>query len=161
VQAQASLKSRAPVVIRHLFAVCVLALCTAAHAGASTAPTAAKSQLIKSIEGIYSAATRDDPERFQQFATADFRAIEGTQSYTGDQWMRMIKASHGSGKNFLWHVTKPRFDIQPETAMITFTINGSVAGAPNRNDRSYRQSATLRKQAGNWRVHSLIAAHDQ
>jgi hypothetical protein len=75
--------------------------------------------------------------------------------------MQMIKASHNSGKNFLWHVTKPRFDLQPETAMITFTIKGSVSGAPNRSDRSYRQSATLRKQEGGWRVHSLIAAHDQ
>jgi len=147
--------------IKHLFAVCALVCCPVSYADASTSPAAVKAQMIKAIEGIYSAATRDDPAKFQKFATADFRAIEGTQSFNGDTWMQMIKASHNSGKNFLWHVTQPRFEIQPETAMITFTIKGSVSGAPNRNDKSYRQSATLRKQDGSWRIHSLIAAHDQ
>ncbi len=147
--------------IKHIFALCVLAGSLAAHAGDSTSPAADKAQMIKAIEGIYSAATRDDSAKFQKFATADFRAIEGTQSFTGDKWRQMIKASHNSGKGFLRHVTQPKFDLYPETAMINFTIKGSVSGAPNRNDKNYRQAATLRKQDGTWRVHSLIAAQDQ
>jgi ketosteroid isomerase-like protein len=121
----------------------------------SIAATAAGDQakVIEAIHTMYVAAAHDDLAKFHTVAAPDFYAFDTGKRFTGDALMARIKDLHAAGKVFVWEVTAPTVQIDGDMALITYINKGSIQDQSGTRNVSWLESAVLRKDHGNWRIH--------
>jgi hypothetical protein len=72
--------------------------------------TAEQTQIIDTVNTIFSAASAEDIAKFDSVIAPDFYIFANGTRFNGDAIMGAIKAQHAAGKRYDEHVTEP--DIQ-------------------------------------------------
>ena len=120
---------------------------------APTESTTDEAKVIEAIRSMYVAATNDDLAKFHSVVSTDFYAFDLGKRFTGDELMELIRKAHAAGKIYVWQVTEPEVHIDGTTAWITYINRGSVQDATGTKNLSWLESAFLRKDKENWRIH--------
>lgn len=136
----------------NLLSVLAIVALVATPAYAET-PVADEAQVVEAIKTMYVAATNDDLAHFNTVAAHDFYAFDGGKRFTGDSLMELIKKLHADGSVYVWTVTEPEVHVSGNIAWITYVNRGSVEDKSGKKDLTWLESAVLRNDSGNWRIH--------
>lgn len=112
-----------------------------------------EAKVIEAVRSMYVAATKDDLAQFHSVVSPDFYAFDLGKRFTGDELMELIRKAHAAGKIYVWRVTEPEVHIDGATAWITYINRGSLQDATGTKNLSWLESAVLRKDKENWRIH--------
>src|SRR5580698_8287463 len=83
-------------------------MAASAQEGVARAPRADDEvAIVKTLEQVFSAAQRDDMDRFHAVTTKDFYAYDNGKRFDGDGLMQMIQQYHTKGTN-LYGVSRSR-----------------------------------------------------
>lgn len=136
------------VAIAVLVAACLLSAC------ASIRPTEAhQDKVVEAVRLMYVAAANDDLAQFHAVTTPDFYTFDGGRRMTGDELMALVKKLHTAGDIYVWKVTEPQVYIDGTTAWITYVNQGSRQNSTGKLDLTWLESAVLRKDKDDWRIH--------
>jgi ketosteroid isomerase-like protein len=121
-------------------------------AAAERAPDPEQARIVDVMRTFYVAATNDDLAKLHGVVTGDFYSFDGGKRFTADELMELIKGAHGTGKVYVWNVTKPEVHIHGDVAWITYVNEGSVKDASGTKNLTWLESAFLRKEKDAWRI---------
>jgi ketosteroid isomerase-like protein len=141
-------------------------MATRAQEGVARAPRADDEvAIVKTLEQVFSAAQRDDLDRFHAVTTKDFYAYDNGKRFDGDGLMDMVKQYHVKGYQFIWSVTGPQVHVNCDIAWITYVNNGSIKQPDGTmTSMTWLESAVMRWDGNAWRVrflHSTRAPQEQ
>jgi ketosteroid isomerase-like protein len=112
--------------------------------------------IVKTLEQVFSAAQRDDMDRFHSVTTKDFYAYDNGKRFDGDGLMDMIKQYHGKGYQFIWSVTGPQVHVNCDIAWVTYVNKGSIKQPDGTmTDMTWLESAVMRWDGDVWRLRFL------
>src|SRR3984957_4059042 len=114
--------------------------------------TAAQSQIVDTVNTIFTAARTDDVAKFDSVIAPDFFIFDAGARFTGESNMAFIKAQPLAGKCYEWNVTEPDVHISGKTAWVAYVNKGSVGDAAGTVSQDWLESAFLQKQAGVWKI---------
>src|ERR1700722_14750 len=137
------------------FATTALALMFGAEpitASALPKLTAAQSQIVDTVNTIFTAARADDVAKFDSVIAPDFYIFDAGARFNGDSIMAFIKAQHRAGKRYEWNITEPDVHISGKTAWVAYVNKGSIGDAAGTVNQNWLESAFLQKQAGVWKI---------
>jgi ketosteroid isomerase-like protein len=130
-----------------------------AQEGAARAPRADDEvAIVKTLEQMFSAAQRDDLDRFHAVTTKEFYAYDGGKRFDGDALMELLKQAHAKGRQFIWSVTEPQVHVNCDMAWVTYVNKGSVREADGTmTSVTWLESAVMRwdGNANAWKVRFL------
>jgi hypothetical protein len=87
--------------------------------------TAEQTQIIDTVNTIFSAASAEDIAKFDSVIAPDFYIFANGTRFNGDAIMGAIKAQHAAGKRYDEHVTEPDIQISGNIAWIAYINRGS------------------------------------
>jgi ketosteroid isomerase-like protein len=111
-----------------------------------------QSQVLDTVNTMFTALQTDDAARFNSIIARDFYMFDGGRRFNGQAIMAQITALQAAGKRYEWNVTQPDIHISGNTAWIAYVNEGSVADASGRVNQQWLESAFLQKQAGAWKI---------
>jgi ketosteroid isomerase-like protein len=114
--------------------------------------TAEHSQIVDTVNTIFTAAKADDVAKFDSVIAPDFYIFDAGARFNGDSIMGFIKAQHRAGKRYEWNITEPDVHISGKTAWIAYVNKGSIGDAAGTVNQDWLESAFLQKQAGVWKI---------
>lgn len=116
-------------------------------------PVTDEAKIVDVMRTMYVAATNDDLDLFRTVAAPDFYSFDAGKRFTGDELMALIKNAHAAGKVYVWQVTEPEVHVDGNVAWITYVNRGSIRDASGTKNLSWLESAVLRREKSNWRIH--------
>jgi ketosteroid isomerase-like protein len=128
-----------------------------AQEGVARAPRADDEvAIVKTLEQFFSAAQRDDLERFHLVTTKEFYAYDNGKRFDGDGLMEIVKQYHVKGYQFIWSVTEPQVHVNCDIAWVTYVNKGSIKMPDGTmTDVTWLESAVMRWDGDAWRVRFL------
>src|SRR3984957_14277608 len=114
--------------------------------------TAAQSQIVDTVNTIFTAARTDDVAKFDSVIAPDFYIFDAGARFNGDSVMGFIKAEHLAGKRYEWNVTEPDVHISGKTAWMAYLNKGSITDASGTVHQNWLESAFLQRQGGIWKI---------
>jgi ketosteroid isomerase-like protein len=136
------------------FATTALALMLCEPITASAVPklTAEQSQIVETVNTIFTAARADDVAKFDSVIAPDFYIFDAGARFNGDSIMAFIKAQHRAGKRYEWNITEPDVHISGKTAWVAYVNKGSIGDAAGTVNQDWLESAFLQQKAGVWKI---------
>jgi len=133
-----------------------------AQEGAARAPRADDEvAIVKTLEQFFSAAQRDDLERFHLVTTKDFYAYDNGKRFDGDGIMDMVKQYHVKGYQFIWSVTEPQVHVNCDIAWLTYVNKGSIKQPDGTlTSVTWLESAVMRWDGNVWKVRFLHSTRE-
>jgi ketosteroid isomerase-like protein len=127
--------------------------------GASSAdnPTPANDQaeVTEAVRSMFAALAAEDIPKLRAIIAPDFYAFEAGGRVTGDALIDLMKKAHAAGKVYVWTVNEPEVHIAGDMAWVTYVNRGSIKDDSETKNVSWLESAILREENGNWRIHFL------
>jgi ketosteroid isomerase-like protein len=114
--------------------------------------TAEQSQIVDTVNTIFTAIRTDDAAKLNLVITPDFYIFDGGKRFNAEQVMAIFKAQHLAGKRYEWNVTEPDIHISGDTAWIAYVNDGSISDPSGHVHQQWLESGFLEKQAGAWKV---------
>ena len=114
--------------------------------------TAAQSQIVDTVNTIFTAARTDDVAKFDSVIAPDFYIFDAGARFNGDSIMAFIIAQHRAGKRYEWNITEPDVHVSGKTAWVAYVNKGSIGDAAGTVNQNWLESAFLQKQAGVWKI---------
>jgi ketosteroid isomerase-like protein len=112
--------------------------------------------IVKTLEQMFSAAQRDDMDRFHAATTKDFYAYDNGKRFDGDALMELIKQYHVKGYQYLWSVTEPQVHVNCDIAWVTYVNKGSIRQPDGTmTGMMWLESAVMRWDGNTWKVRFL------
>lgn len=108
---------------------------------------------VEAVRQMFVALTNDDAALFNSVTSADFYAFDVGKRFDGDALLQLVKQAHAAGKIYEWQVTEPEVRVDGSTALVTYVNHGSLQSAAGLTQLSWLESAVLRKEGGEWRIH--------
>jgi hypothetical protein len=102
---------------------------------------------------MFVALTNDDAALFNSVTSADFYAFDVGKRFDGNALLQLVKQAHAAGKIYEWKVTEPEVRVDGSTALVTYVNQGSLKNATDLTQLSWLESAVIRKEGGEWRIH--------
>ena len=129
-------------------------LAVKAQEGVARAPRADDEvAIVKTLEQFFSAAQRDDLERFHAVTTKGFYAYDNGTRFDGDALMNMVKEYHQKGYQFIWSVTEPQVHVNCDLAWVSYLNKGSIRQPDGTmTSMTWLESAVLRWENNAWKV---------
>jgi ketosteroid isomerase-like protein len=128
-----------------------------AQEGVARAPRADdEAAIVKTLEQMFSAAQRDDLDRFHAVTTKDFYAYDNGKRFEGDALMDLIKQYHAKGYQYIWSVTEPQVHVNCDIAWVTYVNKGSIRQPDgSMTNMTWLESAVMRWDGNAWKVRFL------
>lgn len=128
-----------------------------AQEGVARAPRADDEvAIVKTLEQFFSAAQRDDLDRFHAVTTKEFYAYDNGERFEGDALMDMVKQYHVKGYQFIWSVREPQVHVNCDAAWVTYVNKGSIKMPDGTmTDMTWLESAVMRWDGSAWKVRFL------
>ncbi|WP_150133096.1 nuclear transport factor 2 family protein [Acidisarcina polymorpha] len=133
-------------------ALALLVSANASPASAQQELTPKQTQIVKTVNTVFTAAQADDTTLFDSVLAPNFYIFDGGARFNGDSIMAFIKAQHRAGKRYEWSITEPDVHISGKTAWIAYINKGRITDASGTIDQQWLESAFLEKQAGSWKI---------
>jgi hypothetical protein len=114
--------------------------------------TAEQSQIVDTVNTIFTAAKADDVAKFDSVIAPAFYIFDAGARFNGDSIMAFIKAQHRAGKRYEWNITEPDVHISGKTAWVAYVNKGSIGDAAGTVNQDWLESAFLQQQAGVWKI---------
>jgi ketosteroid isomerase-like protein len=111
-----------------------------------------QSQIVDTVNTIFTAIQTDDAAKLNSVITPDFYIFDGGKRFNAEEIMAIFKAQHLAGKRYEWNVTEPDIHISGNTAWIAYVNDGSISDASGSGKQQWLESGFLEKQAGTWKV---------
>ena len=131
----------------------------ALHAPSSVTSATAQAddadKVTEAVRKMFEAFVNDDIDLFRSVTTPDFYSYDAAMEFDGDELMKVIKQAHAAGKVYVWEITEPNVRVVGDTAWIWYVNRGSVTDADGKTERTWLESAILRKEDGIWRIQFL------
>jgi len=133
-----------------------LALMSFMHISAGRAQqkalTIEQSQIVETVNAIFTAIQTDDAAKLNSVVAPDFYIFDGGRRFNAGEVMAIFKAQHLAGKRYEWKVTEPDIHINGNTAWIAYVNDGSISDTSGRVHQQWLESGFLEKEAGTWKV---------
>jgi ketosteroid isomerase-like protein len=112
--------------------------------------------IVKTLEQMFSAAQRDDLDRFHAVTAKEFYAYDNGKRFDGDALIDMIKQYHAKGYQFIWSVTEPQVHVNCDIAWVTYVNKGSIRQPDGTmTSMMWLESAVMRWDGDAWKVRFL------
>jgi ketosteroid isomerase-like protein len=112
-----------------------------------------QSQIVDTVNTIFTAIHTDDAVKLNSVITPDFYIFDGGRRFNAEQVMAIFKAQHlATGKSYEWNVTEPDVHVSGNSAWIAYVNDGSISDASGTVHQQWLESAFLEKQTGTWKV---------
>ena len=112
--------------------------------------------IVKTLEQMFSAAQRDDLDRFHLVTTAGFYAYDNGKRFDSDGLMEMVKQYHVKGYQFIWSVTEPQIHVNCDIAWVTYVNKGSIKQPDGTmTSMTWLESAVMKWDGNAWKVRFL------
>lgn len=108
---------------------------------------------VEAVRQMFVALTNDDAALFNSVTSADFYAFDVGKRFDGNALLQLVKQAHAAGKIYEWKVTEPEVRVDGSTALVTYVNQGSLKSATDLTQLSWLESAVIRKEGGEWRIH--------
>ncbi|MFL6519609.1 MAG: nuclear transport factor 2 family protein [Chthoniobacterales bacterium] len=143
---------------RAFFSIVAMLLTSILDGAAAEQPRTAagdQTQVVEAMRSMFAALAAEDIPKLRTIFAPDFYAFEAGGRITGDALIDLMKKAHAAGKVYVWTVNDSEVHIDGETAWITYVNRGSIKDGSETKNVSWLESAILRKEDGNWRIHFL------
>jgi ketosteroid isomerase-like protein len=109
--------------------------------------------IVKTLEQMFSAAQRDDLDRFHAVTAKDFYAYDNGERFDGDALIELIKQYHAKGYQFIWSVTEPQVHVNCDIAWVTYVNKGSIRQPDGTmTSMKWLESAVMKWDGNAWKV---------
>jgi hypothetical protein len=112
-----------------------------------------QTQIIDTVNSMFSAAQTDDLTKFHNIADPTFYAYDNGKRFDGDALLNLIRDYHTKGYVFVWTVNDPQVHIDCNLAWVTYVNRGSITDPSHTTTpMQWLESVILEKESGNWRI---------
>lgn len=133
-----------------------LLLLSAVGVGSSAraaSPAHEEESAVEAVRQMFVALTNDDADLFRSVTSPDFYAFDVGKRFDGNALFQLVEEAHAAGRVYAWKVTDHQVHIDGRTALVTYVNRGSLKDASGVKELSWLESATLRKESDEWRIH--------
>ena len=119
---------------------------------AAACPAPDPGAVVKTMTGMYAAATVDDGARLAAIFTPDAVEFDGGKRFSGSALWDLIKTVHAKGVRLVWTVQDPDVHFACDTAWIDYVNRGSVFDGKTTTPVTWLESAVLMHGKTGWRI---------